>query len=291
MEIHHKLQEDYERWTSLLNKYSLVNSPLSLSVEKVLRAHYLLCDYFLYEGDPIAIAGPRDINLFLSAVDRQTVSFGNRQKWNDIFHVVATLFFGIIKNHPFHDGNKRTALLCALYSLWNHGRIANVKKKKFETLALRTASNNLSSYSYYNSYKNKEDSEIRVLAHIFKKYTRREDKRYYRVTYRELSTILKRFNFDIEGPHHNKINIVKIEQTSRGIFFRKKDTTRRVTIYQVGCPRITAQINPKALKEILKACGLIAENGYDSSVIFQEYDPLGFLIDEFQEVLKRLKDK
>jgi death on curing protein len=53
--------------------------------------------------------GLRDENMLSSALDRP------RNQWtygeNDLHALAAAYAFGIAKNHPFVDGNKRTALI------------------------------------------------------------------------------------------------------------------------------------------------------------------------------------
>jgi hypothetical protein len=60
---------------------------------------------------------------------------------------------------------------------------------------------------------------------------------------------------------------------------------------QVGFPGWKRQINARAVKEILKATGLTAENGVDSRVFFKGAEPLVALIDQYKGPLIRLKDK
>lgn len=54
-------------------------------------------------------AGVRDIGLFESALarPRQLASYGNP----DLADVAAAYGYGLTKNHPFIDGNKRTAFV------------------------------------------------------------------------------------------------------------------------------------------------------------------------------------
>ena len=52
----------------------------------------------------------RDTNLLDAAVGRMSVSIGRHDAYPDIWHKAAALFHSLIKNHPFVDGNKRTAL-------------------------------------------------------------------------------------------------------------------------------------------------------------------------------------
>lgn len=57
-------------------------------------------------------ADVRDQNMLESALARpqQTYAYGNPPP--DIAELAASLAFGLARNHPFVDGNKRTATVC-----------------------------------------------------------------------------------------------------------------------------------------------------------------------------------
>lgn len=65
--------------------------------------------------------GLREINLLLSAVGRPQVTFEGRELYPDIYHKAAALFHSLIHNHPFVDGNKRTAIAAASIFLRQNG--------------------------------------------------------------------------------------------------------------------------------------------------------------------------
>jgi death-on-curing protein len=81
-----------------------MNEPSWLTVQMVTAIH----------DEQLAIhggsAGLRDANLLESALDRP------RNKWAyesvGLAELAAAYAYGIAKNHPFVDGNKRTSLLC-----------------------------------------------------------------------------------------------------------------------------------------------------------------------------------
>lgn len=287
--IHPKLYADYQKWLPSLGEPSYPGAFECLSTDEVLRAHYLLCDYFVSEGEAIAAAGPRDKTLFLSAIDRQVVGFGDSKKWTDPIHIAASLFYGLVKNHPFHDGNKRTGLLCTLHQLIKNKRIPVAKQRDFERLAVDTASGAIKNDKRFRGYVKAGDPEVRIIAHYLRKYTRLEDKRLYVITFNQLKTILAKHGFMLEGPDNNHVDIVKYEvKTSFLGLMHRKD---RRLVAQVGCPRMTAEVNQKALKTVLRQTGLTPENGYDSQVVFKEADPLTALIEVYREPLRRLRDK
>ena len=67
------------------------------------------------------LAGVRELSLLESALDRPR-NFLAHEPRSSIFKLAATLCIGIAKNHPFNDGNKRTALLVTRAFLYLNGQ-------------------------------------------------------------------------------------------------------------------------------------------------------------------------
>ena len=59
----------------------------------------------------------RDHNLLLSAIGQPLSTFDGQYLHKTLFDQAGAYLFHICKNHPFVDGNKRTALVCALIFL------------------------------------------------------------------------------------------------------------------------------------------------------------------------------
>ena len=66
------------------------------------------------------LAGVRDIGLLESALDRPRNRLAYEPK-TTLFELAASLCVGVAKNHPFIDGNKRTALLATRAFLFLNG--------------------------------------------------------------------------------------------------------------------------------------------------------------------------
>ena len=76
--------------------------------------------------------GIRDISLLESALAQPEASFGGDYVHRDLFHMAAAYGFHICQNHPFFDGNKRTALIAMYTFLFVNGyRIVADKKSLF----------------------------------------------------------------------------------------------------------------------------------------------------------------
>jgi death-on-curing protein len=65
--------------------------------------------------------GVRDMNLVSSAAAMPYASFSGQYLHSDIYEMAAAYAFHFCQNHPFVDGNKRTALASALVFLELNG--------------------------------------------------------------------------------------------------------------------------------------------------------------------------
>ncbi|HET7710856.1 MAG TPA: type II toxin-antitoxin system death-on-curing family toxin [Thermoanaerobaculia bacterium] len=66
-------------------------------------------------------SGVRDLGLLESAIGTPEATFGGVFLHETLFAMAAAYLFHIAQNHPFVDGNKRTALACALAFLRLNG--------------------------------------------------------------------------------------------------------------------------------------------------------------------------
>ncbi|TSC65882.1 MAG: death on curing protein [Microgenomates group bacterium Gr01-1014_80] len=77
--------------------------------------------------------GVRDLGLIESAVFRPQASFGGQDLYENIFDKAAALLQSLLKNHPFVDGNKRTALTSAgLFLKMNGWKLKNTHDEEVE---------------------------------------------------------------------------------------------------------------------------------------------------------------
>lgn len=87
--------------------------------------------------------GVRDEGLLLSALARPQNLLAYSEEAPDISSLAASLAYGIAKNHPFIDGNKRTALVVArTFLLLNDYDVKASQEEKYLTF-LSLAEGNL----------------------------------------------------------------------------------------------------------------------------------------------------
>lgn len=110
---------------------------------------YLTSQQVLYIHDQMikrfgGSMGVRDIGLLESAVGRPLASFDGKDLYPDIFYKSAALLQSLLKNHPFVDGNKRTALSSAGLFLRINGYILKNMHEEEVKFAIRVDNEHLS---------------------------------------------------------------------------------------------------------------------------------------------------
>jgi prophage maintenance system killer protein len=281
-----RLEKEFDRFDAQIGVNDQYAGQDTMGIREVLRAHFAILDYFSETVNGIGIGGigVKDFNNLHSAMSRQSVGAGGIDKWPSMMEKCATLLFGLVMNHPFHDANKRTAFLVTLFFLIKHGRVPKISQKMFENFTVDVVEGKLAKYSRFNEFGDgKPDPEVRVIADFLKINTRVENHRDFRITFGDLQHILKKHGFDFSTPNKNFINVVKVEFID-GVRHEAK-------LAQIGCPSMKTQVSAGAMKTVRKAIKMSALDGWDSEAFFRAADPINSLIDTYKEPLKRLADR
>jgi death-on-curing family protein len=93
-------------------------------------------------NQPVSRHEYRDKNPIESAVNRPFHSFGGIEFYPTIFEKAAPLFHSLVCNHPFANGNKRTAVLSVDLFLLANGIVLALTNKQMYDLAKDTAMHN-----------------------------------------------------------------------------------------------------------------------------------------------------
>jgi death-on-curing protein len=84
-------------------------------------------------------SGIRDMGLLESALAQPEASFGGDYVHQDLFHMAAAYGYHICQNHPFFDGNKRTALIAMYMFLFVNGHRLKADKKNLFAVMMGVA--------------------------------------------------------------------------------------------------------------------------------------------------------
>jgi death-on-curing protein len=87
--------------------------------------------------------GVRDLPLLESAVGAPRATAGGQSVYADLSEVAGAYLFYLCRNHPFVDGNKRTALGACLLFLRLNGRAPKKDSPDWELLVLDVAASKL----------------------------------------------------------------------------------------------------------------------------------------------------
>jgi len=87
--------------------------------------------------------GVRDENLLASAALTPQSSFAGKSPYTDLIDVAAAYLFYICRNHPFLDGNKRTAMMSAIVFLRLNGIDPAPDSGRWERLMLDVAASKI----------------------------------------------------------------------------------------------------------------------------------------------------
>jgi len=239
------------------------------SVNEIIRIHTLMAEHFARFADPVSPPGVKDRAMLESAAARPFQTVERKAAYGTIYQKAAALFHGLIQNHPFYNGNKRTALiaaqiLLARQNLWLH----NTYDEELFEFTRKTAAHELS---------DRKENEVADIAEWFAARTRKVKKGGRPLTYRALRNILERLGFTIDEPRGELLNIYK-----QGHYVDRviKRGVQGFAPYDIDY-----------IAGLRKRLGLVPENGCDSTVFYgaEDFDAMiSELIDLRIEIMERL---
>ena len=110
---------------------------IQLTVEDIYELHRELEDAFVLSS------GVRDKNLLVSAANTPFQTFMGSDLYPFLYDKAAQLCYGIANNHPFTDGNKRTALHSMYVYLIINGYDITATQQEVEKLIINVAAGNM----------------------------------------------------------------------------------------------------------------------------------------------------
>lgn len=108
----------------------------------------LLSDILKFHEQLDKATGIRDIGLIESAVNAPFQTFGGKFLYPSVEERAARLFFGLVKNHGFIDGNKRVALHALTVYLKIHGFNLNCSQAERIEVTLKVAASKISAEEF-----------------------------------------------------------------------------------------------------------------------------------------------
>ena len=229
--------------------------------------HEYLTEYFKDLEDPIQPPGIKNEGGVESAANRPNLN----PEYDTPYLKAASVFHAIINNHPFHNGNKRTALLSAIYYLGEFGiLLENCTDEELYEFTRQVAAHEIC--------ESRQD-EVRFIAEKFEQFSRLQVKGDRPLKFKQLEKILSSFNYELinDGNKCKIINKLNNEETSVKIIKRGKKGQR--------------DFDPSYISELRKRLNLTSEHGVDSMRFYGEEgvsDDLNKFMEIRIEVMKML---
>lgn len=264
-----------------------------LSANEVRAIHFELVDNFLFTSDPIEPPGVKSEQLLGSAIFRPYTSLGGIFKYPTVETSAAALLHAIIQDHPFHNGNKRTALVSMLVFLDENGVFPEFNQDSIFKLVLQVAQ-----HAIVSSYpENLSDREVLAISEWLCSNCRILEKGERQVPFRKLRQILIGYDCKLENTTGGKINVTRVirKQSKFGItmknilkagnIFRKTESLHSQIPYS-GDGR---EVGISTIKNIRRDLQLDEPRGIDSHAFYSK-DPMmvSDFIAHYRKTLQRL---
>ncbi len=250
-----------------------------LTVNEVHGIHNALVDDFARTADPIDPPGVRNDHLIESAVFRPQTGMVGILKYPTVETSAAALLCALIHDHPFHNGNKRTALVSTLVFLDENGLVLTCTEDELFRFVLLVAKHKVTkSHRYYSS-----DYETLAAAEQIYKWSRGVSKAERTMTFLKLRPILEGYGCAITIRSGRAFIVREAPQRSRTIFGRR-ELQSHVYYRNDG-----TDVPSDTVKKIRKDLQLDHEHGYDE-IDFYSKEPLridGFIA-KYRKTLVRL---
>lgn len=252
--------------------------------DDVVAIHSLLEQDFANSPDPIEPRGVRDEALLDSALARPFTAFGDRRKYPSLPMAASALFHSLIHNHPFHNGNKRTALVTLLVYLDRHGDVLDCSQTDLFKQTLLTAQHRVVDRSWHEL----PDREVLENARWINVHSRHLDRSERPMKWLRLKQRLRTFDCQwTPAPGGGTaVNIERHINVNYSRWGRVRPTTEVLRV-QVRCPGDGADASPQTIRTIRHALRLDNDHGVDSASFYRG-DSIDVFVAEYRQVLRRL---
>lgn len=262
----------------------------TLDVGEVLNIYERLVVDASHSEDPISPYGVKSQTMLESAVSRQHTSFGETYKYGDAISNAATLCYGICCNHPFHNGNKRTALVALMCHLDKNNLTFSDRANQnlLYGFMLKVASHKILETKKLRKAHDQSDAEIKAMADWIRKKSRKVEKGERTLSYPELEKILRAHNIYFVQDKNSYVDLVKKEIVTKkkGLFRKEKVEVERKIANIPHWPG--RSVGKNLIKSIRQKANLTARDGVDSALFYGEQSLPDDFIQKYKKTLAKL---
>ena len=245
--------------------------------------HNALCDDFRMSANPIEPSGVRDPGLLSSACQRPQTSLGSSSKYTTIESAAAALMHSLVHNHPFHNGNKRTALVATMVFLDENRVILTCDQQAIFKFVLQVSQHRL----VKRGLDQRADREVLVMNEWLFANSRQKELGERVVKWNEFGRILQDLGCEIgKTLPGNRVKISRVVRRPRRGLLLARDRTQSVTAHKRNGG---SEIDLDQIVTVRRELHLDDIHGYDSAHFYGDdrAAPDRF-ISEYRTLLKRL---
>ena len=217
---------------------------------------------------------PLHANNLGSAVGRQSTGFGGKSKYQSFERVAATLFYGLVLNHAFENGNKRTALVVLLVLIdRNRLLLVDTTEDDLYDLATSVADHRI----HASGERALPDDEVGTIAAWLKPRLRPLRIGDRTMDFKEFKATLIDQGCTFDKPHQNFVKI-------------RRQTPDREFTYRLGYPRPHFEVRVNTVKVARRRLGLDYASGIDSDAFYYLEAVVDGFVAKYSQVLIRLSE-
>lgn len=218
--------------------------------------------------DPIE-SGERDHGAILeAALTRPHTAAGGQLKYPTVEMAAAALMHAMVQDHPFHDGNKRTAIVALLVFLDQNNYVFTGNEIDLFDTVLKVASHKIIEEETSSV---RDDKEMNAISLWIRSKSRKLSKRAENMQWMDLRSILISYGCTVDRKRGNRITI------RRGSF-----------IANTGARNDGHEISGESISKIRKDLKLSEEDGIDSEVFYYGAPRISGFINKYRKALDDL---
>jgi death-on-curing family protein len=131
-----------------------------ITVKEVEYTAFSLAKELMTWNEPIPDFGTRFPNVLESCLNAPFATFNHKPLYRRLNGKAAALFYFLVKNHPFENGNKRIAVMSVLVFLAKNGKWLSVSNENLYEVTLAPAQSDVRG----------KDSQMQFLQEFFKEF-------------------------------------------------------------------------------------------------------------------------
>ncbi|WP_454118360.1 type II toxin-antitoxin system death-on-curing family toxin [Microbacterium lacticum] len=258
-----------------------------LTADEIEQIHHQIAQDFKDTPDPIAPAGVRSPDLLSSAAARPAAGLGSFRKYPSVEMAAAALAHSVIHNHPFYNGNKRTALVSMMAFMDENGLVLTSSQDELFKWTVRVAGHRLGANKFNGD---RSDIEVQLMAQWLLQHSRGVEAGERVITFAQLRRRLTALDCSVEITS-NRGGRAAVERTitvNRRSLLGTRPRSERAR-YNLPYGGDGRQVSRNRIKELRRELQLSDEFGVDSATFYgTDKLPIDAFIAEYRKTLRRL---